>query len=233
MGRGCARDGRRPPVAGGLRARFAAHGRPVAYYSDRYGVFRVNRRDREGEPTQFARAPRTLDVESIHAGSPQAKGRVERANLTLQDRLVKEMRLRGICGIEEGNAYLPAFMADYNRRFGVAPRNPADAHRPVLRDERELDLILRPQHPRKVTRNLSISFEGRTCRSLRSLRPSTGTAGVASRTTSQTRAQGAGLSLVSPEPGPLWCPRFEFRGPRTARGRRGERGRTARRRGHL
>jgi len=144
------------------RAHLESHGRPVAYYSDRYSVFRVNRRDREGEPTQFARALRTLDVESIHAGSPQAKGRVERANRTLQDRLVKEMRLRGICGIDAGNGYLPAFMADYNRRFGVAPRNPADAHREVLHDERELDLILCEQHARKVTRNLSISFEGRT-----------------------------------------------------------------------
>ena len=144
------------------RAHLESHGRPVAYYSDRYSVFRVNRRDREGEPTQFARALRTLDVESIQAGSPQAKGRVERANRTLQDRLVKEMRLRGICGIDAGNGYLPAFMADYNRRFGVAPRNPADAHREVLHDERELDLILCEQHARKVTRNLSISFEGRT-----------------------------------------------------------------------
>ena len=144
------------------RAHLASRGRPVAYYSDRYGVFRVNRRDREGEPTQFVRALGTLDIESIHAGSPQAKGRVERANRTLQDRLVKEMRLRGIAGIEAGNAYLPAFMADYNRRFAVAPRNPADAHRAVLHDERELDLILCEQHARKVTRNLSISFEGRT-----------------------------------------------------------------------
>ena len=103
-----------------LRAHLESHGRPVAYYSDRYSVFRVNRRDREGEPTQFARALRTLDVESIHAGSPQAKGRVERANRTLQDRLVKEMRLRGICGMEAGNAYLPAFMADYNATTGVS-----------------------------------------------------------------------------------------------------------------
>ena len=142
------------------RAHLAAHGRPVAYYSDRYGVFRVNRRDREGEPTQFVRALRTLDIESIHAGSPQAKGRVERANRTLQDRLVKEMRLRGISGIAAGNDYLPTFMADYNRRFGVAPRNPADAHRAVLHDARELDLILCGQHARKVTKNLSISFEG-------------------------------------------------------------------------
>ena len=144
------------------RAHLESHGRPVAYYSDRYSVFRVNRRDREGEATQFARALRTLDVESIHAGSPQAKGRVERANRTLQDRLVKEMRLRGICGMAAGNAYLPAFVADYNRRFGVAPRNPSDAHRAVLHDGRELDLILCEQHARKITRNLSISFEGRT-----------------------------------------------------------------------
>ena len=144
------------------RAHLAAHGRPVAYYSDRYGVFRVNRRDREGELTQFARALRTLDVESIHAGSPQAKGRVERANRTLQDRLVKEMRLLGIGGIEAGNAYLPTFMADYNRRFGVAPRNPLDAHRAVLHGDRELDLILCEQHARKVTKGLTVSFEGRT-----------------------------------------------------------------------
>ncbi len=134
----------------------------MAYYSDRYGVLRVNRRGREGEPTQFVRALRTLDIESIHAGSPQAKGRVERANLTLQDRLVKEIRLRGIGGIKAGNAYLPTFMADYNRRFGVAPRNPSDAHRAVLHDERELDLILCERHARKVTRNLSISFAGDT-----------------------------------------------------------------------
>ena len=101
---------------------------------------------------------------------------MERANLTLQDRLVKEMRLRGIGGIEAGNAYLPAFMADYNRRFGVAPRNPSDAHRAVLHDERELDLILCEQHALKVTRNLSISFEGRTYSRSRATARATGCA---------------------------------------------------------
>ena len=79
------------------RAYLAACGRPVAYYSDRYGVFRVNKKDKENELTQFGRALKTLDIASVHAASPQAKGRVERANRTLQDRLVKEMRHRHRC----------------------------------------------------------------------------------------------------------------------------------------
>ena len=95
------------------------------------------------------------------AHSPQAKGRVERANQTLQDRLVKEMRLRGIGDMAAGNAYLPEFMADFNRRFAVAPRSAEDAHREVLHDAGELDLILCEQHARKLTKNLAISFEGR------------------------------------------------------------------------
>ena len=143
------------------RAHLAARGRPVAYYSDRHSVFRVNKKDREDELTQFSRALRTLDIAAIHARSPQAKGRVERANKTLQDRLVKEMRLRGISDMAAGNAYLPEFMADFNRRFAVAPRNPEDAHRAVLRDAAELDLIFCEHHRRKLTKNLTIRFECR------------------------------------------------------------------------
>ena len=143
------------------RAHLSGHGRPVAYYSDRYGVFRVNKKGREAEPTQFTRALKTLDIEAIHAHSPQAKGRVERAKRTLQDRLVKEMRLRGIDGMEAGNAYLAEFMADFKRRFAVAPRNPRDAHREVLHDAAELDLIFREHHGRKLTKNLTIRFECR------------------------------------------------------------------------
>ena len=86
---------------------------------------------------------------------------MERANRTLQDRLVKEMRLRGIDGMEAGNAYLGEFMADFNRRFAVAPRNPVDAHRAVLHDAAELDLILCEQHGRKLTKHLTIRFECR------------------------------------------------------------------------
>ena len=144
-----------------LREHLAAHGRPVALYSDRYSVFRVNRKDGEDAPTQFTRALRTLDIEPIHARTPQAKGRVERANRTLQDRLVKEMRLRGIDGMEAANAYLPAFMADFNRRFAVAPREAEDAHRPVLHDAAELDLILCRQEMRKLSKNLTFQFQRR------------------------------------------------------------------------
>ncbi len=146
-----------------LRAHLAAHGRPAAPCSDRYGVFRVNRKGSEDAPTQFTRALGTLDIEPIHASAPQAKGRVERANRTLQDRLVKEMRLRGIDGMEAANAYLPEFMADFNRRFAAAPREAEDAHRPVPHDAEEPDLILCEQATRKLSKNLTFQFERREC----------------------------------------------------------------------
>ena len=142
------------------RAHLAAHGRPVAYYSDRHGVFRVNKKDKL---TQFSRALRTLDIAAIQAGSPRAKGRVEQSNQTPRDRLVNEMRLRGIGDMAADNAYLPEFMADLNRRFAVAPRNPADAHRAVLHDPRELDLIPCEHHARKLTKNPTVGFECREC----------------------------------------------------------------------
>ena len=144
-----------------LRGHLSAHGRPVALYSDRYGVFRNNLPGHEDEPTQFTRALGTLDIEPIHASTPQAKGRVERANRTLQSRLVREMRLRGIDGIDAGNAFAASFMEDYNARFAVAPRSPEDAHRPVLHSARELDLVLCEHHVRKLTRNLTVKFECR------------------------------------------------------------------------
>ena len=146
---------------GVLRGYLDGHGRPVAVYSDRHGVFRVNHRDREGELTQFGRALKTLDIEPTHAGSPQAKGRVERANGTLQDRLVKEMWLRDIDGMEAGNAFLPEFMEDFNRRFAAEPLCPADAHRQVLHDAAELGLILSLHSTRKVSRNLPLQYKGR------------------------------------------------------------------------
>src|SRR3954463_13506233 len=110
------------PYMAAPRAYVETHGKPVAFYSDRHGIFRIDHPDAAGGDgtTQFGRALHELNVAIICANSPQARGRVERAHKTLQDRLVKELRLAGIGTIEAANAFLPAFMADYNARFAKA-----------------------------------------------------------------------------------------------------------------
>jgi len=137
------------------------HGRPVATYSDRHAIFRVNQPEAESGngQTQFGRALDTLDIEAINANTPQAKGRVERANKTLQDRLVKEMRLQGINDIERANAYLPEFIEDFNRRFEKPAKDEQDAHRKVLHNEREIDLILSLHSKRKLSNSLELSYQ--------------------------------------------------------------------------
>lgn len=137
------------------------HGRPVALYSDKHSIFRHNHPDHDGELTQFARALKTLDIAIIHANTPQAKGRVERANSTLQDRLVKEMRLEGISGIETANTWLPTFMERYNQRFATTPQNPTNCHRPVLHSSEDINLILSQHHTRTLSKNLTFQFSNR------------------------------------------------------------------------
>lgn len=139
----------------------ACYDRPVAMYSDKHSIFRVNHPNHEGELTQFSRALKTLDIEAIHANTPQAKGRVERANQTLQDRLVKELRLQGVAEIEAANAFLPTFMADYNARFARAPQSPEDAHSAVQHSPEEVALILCPHFQRKLSKNLCLQFKNR------------------------------------------------------------------------
>jgi len=134
------------------------HGRPVALYADKHSIFRVNMKDCDAKQTQFARACRTLDIELIHANTPQAKGRVERANQTLQDRLVKELRLQGINDIESANAYLPAFIEDYNKRFAKPAKSPVDAHRDVLHDTQQAQQILSLHSKRKLSKNLTCQY---------------------------------------------------------------------------
>lgn len=108
------------------------HGKPIAFYSDKHGVFRVNAKTPKGGDliTQFGRALQDLNVDIICANTCQAKGRVERANRTLQDRLVKELRLHGISNVNEANAFLPMFIEDYKSKFGQLPLNDKDLHRP-------------------------------------------------------------------------------------------------------
>jgi hypothetical protein len=110
-----------------------AWGKPIAFYSDKHGVFRVNHPGALGGDgmTEFGRALHTLNIDIICANSSPAKGRVERAHKTLQDRLVKELQLAGAATLAQGNALLPRFMADYNARFAKAPANGKDLHRPL------------------------------------------------------------------------------------------------------
>ena len=106
----------------------AAHGVPRAVYVDRHGIYRDE--DHPERPTQFGRAMGELGTELILARSPQAKGRVERRHAVFQDRLVKEMRLRGINAIDAANALLDkSFLAEVNRRYAVRPAEAADLHR--------------------------------------------------------------------------------------------------------
>ena len=137
---------------------FQRCGKPVAFYSDKHGIFRVNQEQTLGLGsglTQFGRAMQELDIQILCANSPQAKGRVERANQTLQDRLVKELRLQGISDMASANAYLPQFREDFNRRFAVQPRSTQDAHRPLLKTEK-LDIILTHQKTGTLSKNLTV-----------------------------------------------------------------------------
>lgn len=143
-----------------LHDHIRTHGAPVALYSDRHSVFHINAKDADPEAeTQFARAARELGIECIPANTPQAKGRVERANQTLQDRLVKEMRLAGINDMDSANAWLPGYIADYNRRFAVVPKDPSDAHLAYPGTSAELVRTLSVQMTRTLSKNLSCQYE--------------------------------------------------------------------------
>ena len=143
----------------GVRSYLTEFGKPLAFYSDKFGVFRVNIPNALSGTglTQFGRALKELDIELICAHSPQAKGRVERANQTLQDRLSKELRLRDISSLESANAYLPEFIAAYNARFAVAPRSEESAHRPLGKGE-DLERVLTLCERRSLSKNLTLSY---------------------------------------------------------------------------
>ena len=143
------------------------YGRPLAQYTDKNSIFRSTRpaavsEQLQGEAarSQFGRALQELDIEWIAAHSPQAKGRIERLFETLQDRLVKEMRLAGIATIEAANHFLETrFLPEWEQRFTVAPRNPRNAHRPLGREHR-LEQILSVRVARKVADDHTVSWEG-------------------------------------------------------------------------
>ena len=133
------------------------HGCPLALYSDRHMIFKSPK----GNATQFGRAMKELKIELIHANSPQAKGRVERSHATLQDRLIKMMRLEKISSIDEGNKYLEIFRIDYNRRFARKPISKKNTHRDYSEHE-NINNILCIKEQRKISKNLNIQYKHKT-----------------------------------------------------------------------
>jgi len=140
------------------------YGRMLAIYADGDSVFQAQDRHRDDpqpQLTQFGRALQELDIELIHAGSPQAKGRVERFNGTAQDRLVKELRLADASTLSAANCVLEdAFLPWFNRQCTVTPESPNDAHR-RLHTSMDLEAILSIQATRQLANDYTIRFQNR------------------------------------------------------------------------
>jgi len=142
------------------RAYLERYGKPVAFYADKHAIFRVNSKEAKGGDgmTQFGRALDELTIEIICASAPQSKGRVERCFGTLQDRLVKELRLASIDTPEAGNAFLPGFLEAHNARFAKAPFSDRNAHRP-LNEQDNLDEVFAWREERTVTQSLTLQYD--------------------------------------------------------------------------
>jgi hypothetical protein len=141
---------------------FLAYGKPRSIYLDRHSTYKINTKsavDDDSMLSQFERAMEQLDVGVIHANSPQAKGRIENLFGTLQDRLVKELRLADIRDIPSANTFLQeTFLPAYNARFCVVPASELDVHRPLRKDE-DLAAILSVQSTRYVNQDFTIRFK--------------------------------------------------------------------------
>jgi hypothetical protein len=154
-----------------LRGWIERHGRPQALYTDRHSIYAPPQRSRAQEelrgaapPTQFGRALEELGIEWIPAYSPQAKGRVERLFGTLQDRLVKELRIAEAQNAERANRFLEdVFVPAWEQRFVLQPRDPRDAHRPLIKAH-DLDAIFSLRHTRRLDSAYTLSFAGQRWR---------------------------------------------------------------------
>jgi hypothetical protein len=144
-----------------LKEHLEKHGRPMALYVDKHAIFCVNREEiKKGLGiTHFGKVLKELDITLICAHSPQAKGRVERKNGVLQDRLIKEMRIEKINTLEKGNEFLPKFLKKHNKQFKVEAASPEDAHRP-MRKQDDLQRIFSKKDQRKLSKNLTFQHHG-------------------------------------------------------------------------
>ncbi len=148
-----------------LESYLLKHGRPVAFYSDKHSVFRVPKpNEHTTGMTQFGRALAELNIEIICANSSQAKGRVERANRTLQDRLVKELRIAGVSNMEDGNAFLSGFVNRYNAKFSKAPAKPDNLHRALNIAPDRLAEVFCLRDKRYVARDLTLKYDRKRIR---------------------------------------------------------------------
>ena len=139
------------------------HGIPLAIYLDKFSTYKINHKsavDNHDLMTQFGRTAKELDIKLITAHSPQAKGRVERLFGTLQDRLVKELRLNGINTIPEANLFLSdIFIPWFNTRFAVVPSNEVDIHRQLSGHiQKQLPSIFSQQSMRSINHDFTIQF---------------------------------------------------------------------------
>lgn len=147
---------------------FLKYGLPRAIYADKHSIFRVNtptnldyrkptKNNQYEGLTQFGRAMKELDIQLIFASTAQAKGRVERINQTLQDRLIKEMRLNNISSIAQANSFLPEFTKQFVQRFSVKPRSSVDMHRKLNKNS-NLEKILCIKEYRILSKNLTLQY---------------------------------------------------------------------------
>ena len=156
------------PALDSFRRYSRKYGMPMIVYLDRHSTYKSTgkltvEQELEGLKlmSQFERAMEELGVKVIHANSPQAKGRIERLFRTFQDRLIKEMRLKGIRTMDEANAFLKRYLPVYNRRFRVPAREKGGMHRPAPQSM-ELDRILCIKEDRAVRNDTTVSYYGKT-----------------------------------------------------------------------
>lgn len=150
-----------------LRGYIKRYGIPASLYLDKHMTYRSPKQQTLEDElagrramSQFQRAAEELGINVIHANSPEAKGRVERLFKTFQDRLIKEMRLANICGIEEGNRFLARYLPIYYRRFGVVPSETGDIHRPVS-DALDLNRVLCIKTKRVLRNDFTVAHGGK------------------------------------------------------------------------
>lgn len=142
---------------------FKKHGLPLAIYLDKFSTYKINHKnavDNKDLMTQFQRAMKQLGVQVINANSPQAKGRVERMNRTLQDRLVNELRLANISDIDSANIFLKEYIDEFNRKFAVVPKNKANLHKKIDKITKgKLNQILSIQNTRIINNDYTVRFK--------------------------------------------------------------------------